>query len=91
MLKGSVRCQNRVVWLNNGGWNLRCWIDGELQLALFAVVDRKSFHKEWSEAGACATTEGVEDKEALKLIDKPQNVIPHKDREIITQQKQKSA
>jgi hypothetical protein len=61
-----VSGENGVVWLNNGVGDLRGRIDGELQLALLAVVDGQTLHEQRTETRACATTEGVEDEEALK-------------------------
>jgi hypothetical protein len=40
MLEGSMRSQDRVVWLNNRGGDLGSRVDAELQFALFAVVHR---------------------------------------------------
>ena len=46
--------------------HLRSGVDGELQLGLLAVVHRQTLHQQGGEAGAGATTEGVEDEEALQ-------------------------
>lgn len=40
------------------------WVDGELELALLAVVSRESLEEESTEPGAGTTAEGVEDEEA---------------------------
>jgi len=66
MLKGGVSGQDRIVGLNNGGGDLRSGVNRELELSLFAVVDRKTLHKKGSEAGTGTATERMEDKEALK-------------------------
>lgn len=39
VLKSGVGGQDRVVRLDNGGSNLRSWVDAELKLALLAVID----------------------------------------------------
>ena len=41
-------------------------VDGELQLGLLAIVDAQSFHQQGGESGSGATTEAVEDEEALE-------------------------
>ena len=41
-------------------------VDGKLKFALLAVVNTESLQKEGGEAGAGASSEGVEDKEALE-------------------------
>ena len=46
--------------------HLRSGVDGKLQLGLLAVVHRQTLHQQGGEAGARATTEGVEDEEALQ-------------------------
>jgi len=63
--KGMGR-QNGVVWLNNSGGNLRGWVDGETELGLFAVIDGKSLEEEGTETGTAATTDSLEDHEALE-------------------------
>ncbi len=45
--------------------HLRRGVDGELELALLAVVDGEALHEERREAGARAAAERVEDQEAL--------------------------
>lgn len=45
---------------------LRCWVNGELQLALLSVVHGESLHEQRGEAGASATAKGVEDEETLQ-------------------------
>ena len=66
VLEGGVSRKDGVVGLDDGGGNLRSGVDSELKLGLLAVVDGESLHKEGGEAGAGATTEGVEDEEALE-------------------------
>ena len=66
VLKGGVGGEDGVVGLDNGGGDLRGGVDAELELALLAVVDRKTLHKEGTETGTGTTTEGVEDQEALE-------------------------
>ena len=66
VLQGGMGGQNGVVGLHNSGGHLWGRVDGELQLGLLAVVDRQALHEQGSEARASATTEGVEDEEALE-------------------------
>jgi hypothetical protein len=66
MLKGGMRCQDGVVWLNNRSCSLWCRVDAEFQLALLAVVDGQALHKESTESRSSTTTERVEDEEALE-------------------------
>ena len=66
MFQGSMSSQDRVVRLNDGSRNLRSGVDRELQLRLLAVVNGETFHQERSESGSGATSEGVEDQEALE-------------------------
>lgn len=47
-------------------YHLGGWIDGELELAFFAVVHREALHKQGREAGPSASAEGVEDEETLQ-------------------------
>merc|ERR1712072_1269133 len=58
--------QDGVVWFNNSGGDLWCWVDGEFQLGFLSVIDGETFHKEGGESGSGTSTEGVEDKETLK-------------------------
>jgi hypothetical protein len=66
MLDSAVSRENRVVWFNDGRRDLRRRVDGELQLALLAIVDRQSLEEKSTKTGACATTERVEDQETLQ-------------------------
>jgi len=66
VLEGGVGVENRVVGLDDRGGDGGGGVDGELELALLAVVDREALHEEGAEAGAGSTTEGVEDEEALE-------------------------
>jgi hypothetical protein len=58
--------QDGVVGLNDGGGDLGRGVDGELELALLAVVEGEALHEEGAETGSGSTTEGVEDQETLK-------------------------
>ena len=49
VLEGGVGCQDRVVWLNDGGGDLRGRINAELQLALLAIVDGQALHEKSTE------------------------------------------
>jgi hypothetical protein len=58
--------EDGVVWLDDGGGDLRRRVDTELELALLAVVDGQTLHQQGTEAGTCAAAKGVEDKETLQ-------------------------
>lgn len=66
VLDRAVGRQDGVVGLNNSSRDTRGRVDGELQLALLAVVAGQALQQEGAETRACATTEGVEDQEALQ-------------------------
>ena len=66
VLEEGVSGEDGVVWLNNGGGDLRGWVDGEAELGLLAVIDGESLEEEGSETGTGTTTDGVEDEEALE-------------------------
>ena len=66
VLEKGVGGQDGVVWLNNGGGDLRGWVDGETELGLLAVIDGESLEEERSKTGSSATTDGVEHEESLE-------------------------
>jgi hypothetical protein len=66
VLEGGVRGQDRVVWLDDSGGDLRGWVNSEFELGFFAVVDGESLHEQRSESGSGTTTKRVEDEETLK-------------------------
>ena len=66
VLEKGVSGQDGVVWLNNGGGDLRGWVDGETELGLLSVIDGKSLEEEGTKTGTGTTTDGVEDKESLE-------------------------
>ena len=66
MLQGGVGGQDRVVWLNHGSGDLRSGVDRELELGLLAVVNGQPLHEERGEARAGASSEGMDDEEALQ-------------------------
>ena len=66
MLEGRVRSEDRVVGLNDRAGQLRRGIHAELELGLLAVVGGKALKEESAETRTSATTEGVEDEEALE-------------------------
>uniref|UniRef100_S4RRR2 Uncharacterized protein n=1 Tax=Petromyzon marinus TaxID=7757 RepID=S4RRR2_PETMA len=68
VLQGGVGGEHRVVGLHHGRGDLGCWVDGELQLGLLAVVNRQALHEEGGKARARAATEAVEDEEALQTL-----------------------
>jgi hypothetical protein len=58
--------QDSIVRLNNGGRNTRSWVDGKLQLAFLSVVGGQTLKEQGAKTGASASTERVEDEEALE-------------------------
>ena len=62
-------------------WNyLRRRIDAKLQFALFAVVDRESFHQKGSESGTGSTAKGMKNQESLEadaVLDQSADAIRH--------------
>ena len=66
MLKGGVCGKDGIVWLNDRGSCLRCWVNTEFQLDLLAKVDGQTLHEECTETRSSSTTEGVEDEETLE-------------------------
>eukprot|EP00962_Isochrysis_galbana_P018968 scaffold5504_cov101-Isochrysis_galbana.AAC.5 len=66
VLEQRVSRQDAVVRLDHRSRDLRCRVDGKRHLGLAAVVDRQALQKEGAEAGAGATADGVEGKEALQ-------------------------
>lgn len=66
VLDRAVGGQHSVVGLNDGGRDTRGWVDGELQLALLAVLSRQALQEQSTETRTGTTTERVEDQEALK-------------------------
>ena len=57
VLKGGVSGQDGVIWLNNGGGNLRSRVDAELQLALLAIIHRQTLHEQSTKARTSSSTE----------------------------------
>ena len=66
VLEEGVGGEDRVVWLDNSGGDLRRGVDGETELGFLAVVNGESLEEERSETGAGTTTDGLEDEEALE-------------------------
>jgi len=66
VLEEGVGRQDRVVGLDDGGGDLRGWVDGETELGLLSVIDGKSLEEEGTKTGTGTTTDGVEDKESLE-------------------------
>jgi hypothetical protein len=61
-----VSGEDGVVGLNYSCGNLGCWVNGELQLGLLAIINRQTFHQQGGEPRACSPTKAVENQEALK-------------------------
>merc|ERR1711978_877528 len=66
VLQSGVGGQDGVVGLNHGSGNLGCRVDGELKLALLAVVHGQPLHKKGGKARSGAASKGMEEKESLK-------------------------
>lgn len=66
VLDRAVGRQHSVVGLNNGGRDTRGRVDGELQLALLAVLRCQTLQEQSTEARTSTTAKRVEDQEALK-------------------------
>ena len=66
VLKSRVGRQNGVVGLDDRAGQLRRGVHAELELGLLAVVGGEALEEEGTETRASATTEGVEDEEALE-------------------------
>ena len=66
VLEGGVGGEDGVVWLDDGCSDLWGRIDTELKFALLAVVDRETLHQQGAEARPGASSEAVEDEEALE-------------------------
>lgn len=80
VLKGSVGGQDGVIWLDDRGSGLWCWVDTELQLYFLSVIDRQTLHKKSTETRSSSTTEGMENEEPLKtraVIGNPANLIQY--------------
>ena len=58
--------QDGVVGLHHGRGHLWGGVDGELQLGLLAIVNGQTLHEQGGETRAGATTEAVEEQEALE-------------------------
>jgi hypothetical protein len=66
VLQQRVGGQHTVVGLNNRGRHLRRRVHSETQLGLLSIVHGQALEEERAKAGSSSTTDGVEDKEALK-------------------------
>ena len=66
MLKEGVGWKDRVVWLDNGSWDLWGGIDSESEFGFLTVVNWKSFEKERSESRSSSSSDGVENEETLE-------------------------
>jgi hypothetical protein len=66
VFQGGMGGENGVVWLNNRGGDLRSWVNSELQLRFFTVVNRQSLHQQGSKSGSGTTTKRVKDQKSLK-------------------------
>ena len=66
VLQQGVRRQHGVVGLNDRGGDLRAGVHCEAKLGLLAIVNGQALQQQGAQTGASATTNGVEDQEALQ-------------------------
>jgi hypothetical protein len=66
VLNSAVGGENRIVGLDNGGGDARSGIHGKFELALLAVVGRKTLEEKSSKTRPGTTTKRVEDEETLE-------------------------
>jgi hypothetical protein len=66
VLNGAVGRENGIVRLDDGRGDARGRVDGKFELALLAVVGRKTLEQESAESGTSAAAERVEDQEPLE-------------------------
>lgn len=66
VLDCAVGRKDSVVGLDHGGRDARSRVNGELELALLAVVGGEALKEESTKTRTCASTERVEDEEALE-------------------------
>merc|ERR1712113_936349 len=66
VLQGGVGGEDGVVGLDHSSGNLGSRVDGELKLALLALVHGQPLHKQGRKARSGAASEGMEEKESLK-------------------------
>ena len=66
VLEGGVGGKDGVVWLDNGAAHFRCRVHTEFELRLLAIVGGETLKEESTETRTSATTERVEDEEALE-------------------------
>lgn len=66
ILNSAVGGKHGIVGFNDRGRDARGRIDGEFELALLAVVGRKTLKEKGTESRSGSATERVEDQEALK-------------------------
>merc|ERR1719381_174803 len=66
VLQSGVGGQDGVVGLDHCSCNLGCRVDGELKLALLAVVHRQPLHEKGGKSRSSAAAEGMEEKESLE-------------------------
>merc|ERR1711946_41104 len=80
VFQGGVGGQDRVVGLDDGSGDLGSWVDGEFQFGFLSVVDGQTFHQQGGESGTGASSERVEDQEALEtgaLVGKLADAVKH--------------
>ena len=68
VLDSAVGGEDGVVRLDDGSGDTGSRVDGELELALLAVLGRETLEKESTETGTSTTTKGVEDQETLQGV-----------------------
>ena len=68
VLDSAVGGEDGVVRLDDGSGDTGSRVDGELELALLAVLGRETLETESTETGTSTTTKGVEDQETLQGV-----------------------
>merc|ERR1719381_189856 len=66
VLQSGVGGQDGVVGLDHCSGNLGCRVDGELKLALLAIVHGQPLHEKGGKSRSSAAAEGMEEKESLE-------------------------
>ena len=57
VLQSCMSRQNGIVWLNDCCRDSWSWVNGEFQLSLLSIVNRKPFHEQGGEAGTSSSAE----------------------------------
>ena len=63
-----MRCEDRVVWLDDTGGNLRRGVNSELKFRFLGVVNSQTFEEKSTKTGTSTSTERMEDENTLESI-----------------------